>query len=369
MRPNLTRKLVHFAGICTILFVSPSCASVYRDASGPYDDPDVNAAAYASVDVRPYYAALAPYGTWVQVAPYGWTWCPVGVSAGWQPYTVGRWVYTDRGWTWVAADPWGSIPYHYGRWSFDAYYGWVWVPGDVWAPAWVAWRYGGGYVGWAPLPPEAAWREGVGISLSFASVDRRIDPYQWCFVPSRDFLSSRVHDRLVPPSRNVTIVRATKGVVRYRTVQSRPAERGLSADWVARATGRPIKPHRIVDAKSPKRGEVRGEVVEVFRSRIDTRQALASGPPREYREPSRERVEQEEREQRKLEERMGRMREDLERQHQREMKERPRGMSQQELRDRHERERRAQHEVEERQRKLAERRESRFRGRGKGSGT
>ncbi|MCY1060360.1 hypothetical protein OV142_35060 [Nannocystis sp. SCPEA4] len=29
----------------------------------------------------------------------------------------------------------------------------MWVPGEVWAPAWVDWRWGGGYVAWAPLPP------------------------------------------------------------------------------------------------------------------------------------------------------------------------------------------------------------------------
>ena len=33
--------------------------------------------------------------------------------------------------------------------------GWVWVPGYTWAPAWVSWRYGDGYAGWAPLPPDS----------------------------------------------------------------------------------------------------------------------------------------------------------------------------------------------------------------------
>lgn len=368
MRRQPIRRWVPLAGICAILLASPGCASTYRDASAPYDDSAVPAGAYASVDVRPYYDALAPYGVWVDVAPYGWAWCPVGISAGWQPYTVGQWVYTDWGWTWVSADPWGTVPYHYGRWAFDASYGWVWVPGDVWAPAWVAWRYGGGYVGWAPLPPEAGWRAGVGLTLSFTSIDRQISPYEWCFVSSRDFLAPRVDARLVPPSRNVTIVRGTKGVVRYRTVESRPAERGLSADWVARAVGRPIKPYRIVDAPKPSRGEVRGNTVQVFRSRIDTRQALASGPPREYRSPSRAQLDREQREQRDLSQRMTRMREDLERRQEQERKEPPRGMSRKQLEKRQDDERRAQRDVEERQRKLAERRESKFRGRGKGGG-
>jgi hypothetical protein len=33
-------------------------------------------------------------------------------------------------------------------------YGWCWRPGRVWGPGWVSWRAGGGYVGWAPLPPR-----------------------------------------------------------------------------------------------------------------------------------------------------------------------------------------------------------------------
>lgn len=35
--------------------------------------------------------------------------------------------------------------------------GWVWVPGVEWAPAWVSWRVGGGYIGWAPLPPHGVF--------------------------------------------------------------------------------------------------------------------------------------------------------------------------------------------------------------------
>ena len=33
--------------------------------------------------------------------------------------------------------------------------GWCWVPGYTWGPAWVSWRYGDGYCGWAPLPPDS----------------------------------------------------------------------------------------------------------------------------------------------------------------------------------------------------------------------
>jgi hypothetical protein len=35
--------------------------------------------------------------------------------------------------------------------------GWCWIPGTLWGPAWVSWRWGGGYVGWSPLPPRGVW--------------------------------------------------------------------------------------------------------------------------------------------------------------------------------------------------------------------
>jgi hypothetical protein len=122
---------------------------------------------------------LAPYGDWVQVLVYGWAWRPHNVDPDWRPYTRGRWLNTDYGWTWVADEPWGWAPYHYGRWYSDARNGgWVWVPGRRWAPAWVDWRQGDDYVGWAPLPPEATWQPGVGIPTRTII----IEPRHYCFV-------------------------------------------------------------------------------------------------------------------------------------------------------------------------------------------
>src|SRR5205085_9266930 len=50
---------------------------------------------------------LAPHGRWVQTAQYGLVWVPNVSDPSWRPYTNGRWVYTDAGWTFVSADPWG----------------------------------------------------------------------------------------------------------------------------------------------------------------------------------------------------------------------------------------------------------------------
>jgi hypothetical protein len=109
-----------------------------------------------------FYGALAPYGTWIDDAAYGWVWLPSPaiVGADFFPYmTGGRWLYTDAGWMFDSSYSWGWAPFHYGRWAFDAGVGWMWVPGDEWGPAWVDWRWNAGYVGWAPLPPRVGARE------------------------------------------------------------------------------------------------------------------------------------------------------------------------------------------------------------------
>jgi hypothetical protein len=101
-----------------------------------------------------FHAPLTPHGTWIEVGSYGRCWRPARVAVGWQPYIEGHWVWTDCGWYWVSDEPWGWATYHYGTWAYDTSHGWIWVPGIEWAPAWVSWRYGGGYCGWAPLAPR-----------------------------------------------------------------------------------------------------------------------------------------------------------------------------------------------------------------------
>jgi hypothetical protein len=115
-----------------------------------------------------FYDSLASQGTWIESGDYGYVWQPGVNDVAWAPYTVGHWVYTDDGWTWASDEPWGWATYHYGRWVNLDGVGWCWVPGYTWAPAWVSWRYGDGYCGWAPLPPDSFVGidyEGDGISV------------------------------------------------------------------------------------------------------------------------------------------------------------------------------------------------------------
>jgi len=116
-----------------------------------------------AVSFQTFYDQLGSQGSWLQTDEYGYVWQPNVQDPNWSPYSNGHWVYTDEGWTWIAADsePWGWATYHYGRWVNLDGEGWAWVPGYTWAPAWVSWRYGGGYCGWAPLPPETT----VGIDF------------------------------------------------------------------------------------------------------------------------------------------------------------------------------------------------------------
>src|SRR5882724_1601742 len=106
-----------------------------------------------------FYDPLAASGAWVDVRPYGQCWHPARVEAGWRPYTVGHWEWTDVGWYWVSDEPWAWACYHYGSWVYDPNYSWVWIPGTEWAPAWVTWRESDDYIGWAPCGPG-------GIALS-----------------------------------------------------------------------------------------------------------------------------------------------------------------------------------------------------------
>ena len=135
-----------------------------------------------------FYEKLDPYGEWRETRDYGYVWQPreAEESRDWRPYTEGRWVYSDAGWTWVSDEPYGWATYHYGRWVRLRRIGWVWVPGDEWAPAWVSWRTNKDYVGWAPLPPEARFDRRSGIQ-NWADSYYDIGPDQYSFVSCNDF--------------------------------------------------------------------------------------------------------------------------------------------------------------------------------------
>lgn len=193
------------------------------------------AAAQISEDAQ---IALEEYGGWRPHPRFGEVWVPRGVPPDWRPYQYGHWVYTDEwGWYWVSDDieaDWGWVVYHYGRWAFEPGFGWFWVPGDEWAPAWVDWRYGEEYVGWAPLPPEELIET------------YEVEPMYWVFVPSRFIAAPRLRTYYVPPYRRSVILRQTRIVNRTFPVHGRVAVNpGISPAFVARVNGAPVATYRV----------------------------------------------------------------------------------------------------------------------------
>ena len=115
---------------------------------------------------------LEEQGRWESVdydGGYRQFWRPTHVSAGWAPYTYGRWTtwYGDQ--VWIPAEPFGYVTHHYGSWVYvDASRCWYWAPpvvtvgvavvpsytiGYGWYPGRVSWIYTDTYVGWVPLAP------------------------------------------------------------------------------------------------------------------------------------------------------------------------------------------------------------------------
>ncbi len=308
-----------------------------------------------------FYDELSPYGRWERVSRYGDCWVPLDVPVGWRPYTVGYWVDTDYGWMWISQDPWGGLPYHYGRWTYDSHLGWLWVPDDdeIWAPAWVSWRYDDAYIGWAPLPPEAGWG-GSGLSLSISVLDRSINRSAWCFTPIRTFGTTRVRSYIVPASRNVTLLASTRNVTRYEVYNSLPAERGLRPEIIERATGRRFQRYRVVDSRSQanlRRPEIQGSTIAVYRPRITgVRSQRAKFAPRGTTRNSPAVMNRQRSEQRRFDQRMRQERSALEREHRRELQQNRQRMQTDQVRQRQQAEIRAQREREAQERRAFDQR-------------
>jgi hypothetical protein len=182
---------------------------------------------------------LAPYGRWVDHRIYGIVWVPDSGRPDWHPYYDGRWIWTsDYGWYWHSYEPYGWATYHYGYWALTSDYGWVWVPGYVWGPAWVEWRYGGGYAGWAPMPPpERGSRAEVSASA-------------WIFVTESNFARGNVRAHRVPAARNDSLLRASARVTNYASVNGRIVNRSIDVARIAAAAKVRIAPVRLGTAKS-----------------------------------------------------------------------------------------------------------------------
>ena len=222
----------------------------------------------ASVSFSVFYNSLRPYGRWEKHPTYGEIW--VSNVSGFSPYsTGGHWAYTDYGWTWVSTYDWGWAPFHYGRWTFDAGYGgWFWVPGYEWAPAWVAWRGGGDYYGWAPLSP--------GLNISIGVSYNSIPSERWVFAPHRYITSPYINRYYVPRSRNVTIIRNTTVVNNVTVKNNVHYVAGPARADVEKVNHTKIKTYTVSNSSRPGKTVVNNNTVNVYRPVINNNKTVVN---------------------------------------------------------------------------------------------
>lgn len=222
-----------------------------------------NSQAQGTVSLQVFYDELQPYGNWVHHGRYGYVWAP-RVDRSFVPYrTNGYWINTEYGNTWVSDYNWGWAPFHYGRWFYDDFYGWMWAPDTVWGPAWVVWRSGGGYYGWAPLMP------GFGINVS-VNYYNHIPHHYWNFVPYRYITYRRVHMHCVPGTRVVNVIHHTTIVNHHYTDNRRNTFfTGPSRSDIERTNHSRVEVHKINDSVRPGSTKVERGTASFYRPEID----------------------------------------------------------------------------------------------------
>jgi uncharacterized protein DUF6600 len=242
---------------------------VESESTEPESRPPATRERAVTTGYSTFYNKLESYGDWIETNDYGYVFHPreAASSVRWRPYTDGRWVYTDAGWTWISEEPFGWATYHYGRWTRLRGIGWVWVPGNQWAPAWVSWRKSNDYVGWAPLPPEARFDQRIGIR-NWSDSYYDVGPDQYCFVASREFGAPRVEQTLLPPERNVAIINQTTNVTKITYNNTTIVNEGPSYDELRATSREPIQRFRLernatVDVSTQPRPQVRGDAVVI----------------------------------------------------------------------------------------------------------
>ncbi len=225
------RRVWQIALLCIWAFLAmpaTRCAAQYDEEYISYDD---------------FYQNLSPYGQWVEDPEYGYVWAP-DVDMDFRPYyTNGNWVMTEYGNTWVSDYPWGWACFHYGRWTYDTYYGWLWIPGNYWGPAWVSWRYGDSFYGWAPLGPD--YNPTAGLATYYCPED------WWVFIPPRYLYTGGYYRYWYGPRGNTHIIKNTTIInntfiahnnVTYIT--------GPNVAHVRQVTGAPVTMHKVKSSRN-----------------------------------------------------------------------------------------------------------------------
>ncbi len=156
----------------------------------------------------------------------------------------GHWVYTDYGWYWDSDYSWG-MTFHYGRWFHHARFGWCWYQDTEWEPYWETRRSGGDYCGWAPLPPFAVFRPGVGFFYRGANVavdfDFGLDADCFLFVSPDHFCDRHPRSFCVAQQYVPQIFHRTTVINNYNINNTTIVNRGFGVERIAGVTHRPIE--------------------------------------------------------------------------------------------------------------------------------
>jgi hypothetical protein len=212
---------------------------------------------HSGISFQVFYDELTPYGDWISHPVHGYVWVPYA-EPGFQPYaTNGYWVMSNYGNTWVSNYDWGWAPFHYGRWYFDDYVGWAWVPGYEWGPAWVNWRTGGNYYGWAPLMP------GVNIHVSV-----NIPTNYWVFVPKKRLISRNIYNYYVPRRNVVNIYNQTTVINNTYVYNNQTYVSGPARRDVERVTRRSVPVYQVNNSDRPGRTSMSRNNLKVYQPAV-----------------------------------------------------------------------------------------------------
>jgi hypothetical protein len=129
-------------------------------------------------------------------------------------------------------------------------------------------------VGWAPLPPSAAWRPGVGLGRFD---EREVNERSYVFVQQRNLTAVNLNQHIEPDSRNVTILRGTQSATSYTTEGGRIVNRGIPVERFEKETGQVVPRHTLADSGSAGGSRVSGNQVEMYRPKLSD--ATPKNPP------------------------------------------------------------------------------------------
>ena len=222
------------------------------------------------VSFQVFYDELAPYGDWVRDQNHGYVWLPYA-EQGFHPYgTNGHWSMTSYGNTWVSYYDWGWAPFHYGRWYFDNYYqSWAWVPGYEWGPAWVNWRTGGGYYGWAPLAP--------GFSFNVAV---NLPNFYFVFIPRNRIYHRYAHRYYASYRNRVRIYNQTTIINNTVIYNNNRYVAGPNRREIERVTRRAVPVYQVQGSDRAGRASVSINSISLYRPELEnSRQRTADARP------------------------------------------------------------------------------------------